>query len=112
MHDGSRSESRPGTQAVGNHAGAVEALLALGWAQDEDEEALVVPKGRYFSMAEVSHRIRGVTTRNVSWSQSLSMAVQCQIWDTWGRAPTLLRCSSVQRQPVVPGLLAFVGAPD
>ncbi|BDA40811.1 probable plant UBX domain-containing protein 2 at N-terminal half [Coccomyxa sp. Obi] len=33
--------------------GAVEALLALGWARDEDEEALVVPKGRYFSMAEV-----------------------------------------------------------
>ena len=33
--------------------GAVEAMLTLGWARDEEEEALFVPKGRYFSMAEV-----------------------------------------------------------
>lgn len=47
----------------------------MGWARDEDEEALVVPKGRYFSMAEVSYRLRGVTTRHLSWRQGLNMAV-------------------------------------
>lgn len=35
------------------NTGAVEALLSLGWARDEEEEALFVPKGRYFSMNEV-----------------------------------------------------------
>ncbi|EIE26580.1 hypothetical protein COCSUDRAFT_52390 [Coccomyxa subellipsoidea C-169] len=39
--------------ALVNVPGAVEALLALGWARDDEEEALFVPKGRYFSMAEV-----------------------------------------------------------
>ena len=36
----------------------MEALLALGWARDDEEEALFVPKGRYFSMAEA--RIRAL----------------------------------------------------
>ena len=35
--------------------GAIEALLAIGWLREkEPEEALVVPKGRHFTMAEVS----------------------------------------------------------
>ncbi len=39
---------------VGNH-GAIDAMIALGWAvEEEPEQALVVPKGRHFSMAEVS----------------------------------------------------------
>ncbi|CAK0733915.1 hypothetical protein CVIRNUC_000354 [Coccomyxa viridis] len=34
--------------------GALQALLTLGWAQEQEpEEAVVVPKGRHFSMAEV-----------------------------------------------------------
>ena len=35
---------------------ALEALLALGWARETEgeEDALVVPKGKYFSMAEAS----------------------------------------------------------
>lgn len=35
--------------------GAIDALLAIGWMQEhEPEEALAVPKGRHFTMAEVS----------------------------------------------------------
>ena len=35
--------------------GAIDALLAIGWMQEQDpEEALIVPKGRHFTMAEVS----------------------------------------------------------
>lgn len=46
--------------------GAVAALLALGWAQEQEpEEAMVVPKGRHFSMAEVGPPLRPVPTRSV-----------------------------------------------
>ena len=35
--------------------GAVDALLAIGWIREQEpEEALVVPKGRHFTMADVS----------------------------------------------------------
>ena len=35
--------------------GAIDALLALGWLREQEpEDALVVPKGRHFTMAEVS----------------------------------------------------------
>ena len=35
--------------------GAVDALLAIGWLREQEpEEALVVPKGCHFSMAEAS----------------------------------------------------------
>lgn len=36
--------------------GALDALLAMGWARDGEgeEAALVVPKGRFFTMADVS----------------------------------------------------------
>ena len=35
--------------------GAMQALLVLGWAREQEpEEAVVVPKGRHFSMAEAS----------------------------------------------------------
>ena len=35
---------------------ALEALLAMGWAHETkgEEDALVVPKGKYFSMSEAS----------------------------------------------------------
>lgn len=39
---------------IAEEKGAVQSLLALGWERDaEDSESLVIPKGRYFSMAEV-----------------------------------------------------------
>ena len=35
--------------------GAIDAMIAVGWAREEEpEKALVVPKGRHLSMAEVS----------------------------------------------------------
>ena len=35
--------------------GAIDAMIAIGWAHEEEsEQALVVPKGRHFSMAEVN----------------------------------------------------------
>ena len=43
--------------------GALQALLTLGWAQEQEpEEAVVVPKGRHFSMAEASPLLRPVLT--------------------------------------------------
>ena len=34
--------------------GAIDALLAIGWMREQEpEEALVIPKGRHFTMAEV-----------------------------------------------------------
>ncbi|CAL5225639.1 g8495 [Coccomyxa viridis] len=34
--------------------GAIDALLAIGWLREQEpEEAMVVPKGRHFTMAEV-----------------------------------------------------------
>ena len=44
--------------ALADVPGAMQALLTLGWAREQEpEEAVVVPKGRHFSMAEVSpHR--------------------------------------------------------
>ena len=43
--------------------GAVHALLALGWAKEQEpEEAVVVPKGRHFSMAEVGSLLEPILT--------------------------------------------------
>lgn len=40
--------------ALADVAGAVDALLALGWTREQEpEEAVVVPKGRHFTMADV-----------------------------------------------------------
>ena len=40
---------------VADEEGGLQAMLSLGWEQDpEDADALVVTKGRHFSMAEVS----------------------------------------------------------
>ena len=36
-------------------SGAIDAMIAVGWAREEEpEQALVVPKGRHLAMAEVS----------------------------------------------------------
>ena len=43
--------------------GAVHALLVLGWAKElEPEEAVVVPKGRHFSMAEAGPLLDSIPT--------------------------------------------------
>lgn len=42
-------------ETIGTTAGAIDALLALGWVYDEqNSQELVVCQGTYFSMKEVS----------------------------------------------------------
>jgi hypothetical protein len=50
--------------------GAIDALVAIGWATEggEEDPALVVPKGRHISMAEV--RATSLEKANTSWTKS------------------------------------------
>lgn len=45
----------------------MEALLAIGWVRVDAEEALVVPPGRYFTMAEVRLKCSCMSVPTNSW---------------------------------------------